>query len=340
MAERNNIDLMSDPQSVIGSRVFDAPRELVFDAWTDPKHLSQWWGPNGFTTTTKGFDMRAGGVWRFVMHGPDGRDYQNRVTYEEVVRPERIVYSHGGGDDVEPVTFKVVVTFEDLGGKTRLTMKGTFPSAAERARVIGEYGADKGMVQTLSRLGQYVEAQLRKESPMNAQPQTAQLQDKEPVFTIARVFDAPRDLVWAAWTDPKHLMHWWGPKGFTVVKCDMDLREGGLFHYALKAPDGKIMWGKWIFREIAKPARLTVVVAFSDEKGGETRHPFSPTWPLTTLSTMTLEEQGNKTKVTIRWSPLNPTEEERKTFAAGMDSMKQGWGGTMDQLADYLIKVG
>ena len=90
------------------------------------------------------------------MHGPDGRDYQNRITYDEVVKPERIVYRHGGGDDVEPVQFQMRVTFEDLGGKTKLTMRAVFPSAAERDRVIKDYGADKGAVQTLSRLDQYV----------------------------------------------------------------------------------------------------------------------------------------------------------------------------------------
>jgi uncharacterized protein YndB with AHSA1/START domain len=157
MAARDSIDLEQDPCAIVGVREFDAPRALVFEAWTDPKHLSQWWGPNGFTTTTSAFDMRPGGVWRFVMHGPDGRDYENRITFDEVVPPERLVYHHGGGDDVEPVLFRSTVTFEDIGGgRTRLTLRGAFPSAAERARVIKEYGADQGMVQTLSRLGDYV----------------------------------------------------------------------------------------------------------------------------------------------------------------------------------------
>ena len=101
--------------------------------------------------------MRPGGVWRFVMHGPDGRDYENRITFDEIVKPERLAYHHGGGGDVEPVQFRTTVTFEDLGGnRTRLTMRGVFPSAEERARVIKEYGADKGLVQTLSRLGDYL----------------------------------------------------------------------------------------------------------------------------------------------------------------------------------------
>jgi uncharacterized protein YndB with AHSA1/START domain len=156
MSARSSLVLDQDPCTIIGVREFDAPRELVFEAWTDPKHLAQWWGPNGFTTTTSAFDMRPGGVWRFVMHGPDGCDYENRITFDEIVKPERLVYHHGGGDDVEPVQFRTTVTFEDLGGRTRLTMRGVFPSAAERTRVIKEYGADKGLVQTLARLGDYV----------------------------------------------------------------------------------------------------------------------------------------------------------------------------------------
>ena len=157
MAETNSIDL-SDPLAMVGTRILDAPRDLVWSVWTDPKHLAQWWGPDGFTTTTSSHDFRVGGVWRFVMHGPDGRDYENRITYDEIVPPERIAYHHGGGDDVEPVQFKTTVTFADLGAKTRVTFCGVFPSAAERARVIKEYGADKGLVQTLARLAAHVEA--------------------------------------------------------------------------------------------------------------------------------------------------------------------------------------
>jgi uncharacterized protein YndB with AHSA1/START domain len=158
MAAVDSIDLDRDPRSIIGVREFDAPRDLVFLAFSDPKHLAQWWGPNGFSTTTLSFDMRPGGVWRFVMHGPDGRDYQNRIIYEEIVPPERLVYRHGGGDDVEPVQFRQTIIFEDLGGRTCITWRGDFPSAAERDRVIKEYGAAKGLAETLARLSGYVAA--------------------------------------------------------------------------------------------------------------------------------------------------------------------------------------
>ena len=143
-------------RELVVTRVIDAPRELVFEAWSDPKHLAQWWGPNGFSTTTHSFDFRPGGIWRFVMHGPDGRDYQNRITWDEIARPERLTYHHGDGEDVEPVEFRTVVTFEAVGGKTRLTLRAEFPNAEERDRVVRDYGADEGAKQTVGRLAEYV----------------------------------------------------------------------------------------------------------------------------------------------------------------------------------------
>lgn len=156
MSQSNSLDL-SDPVSIKGTREFDAPVALVFTAFTDPKHLSQWWGPYGFTTTTSHFEFRPGGTWRFVMHGPDGRDYENRITFDEIVPNQRIAYRHGGGDDVEPVKFSQTVTFVDLGnGRTRVVWHGVFPDAQARDFVIKEYGADKGLVQTMARLGEFV----------------------------------------------------------------------------------------------------------------------------------------------------------------------------------------
>ena len=157
MAASGSVELERDPKAIVAVREIDAPRDLVFEAWSGPQHLSQWWGPEGFTTTTSVFDMRPGGVWRFVMHGPDGRDYENRITFDEIVKPSLLRYHHGGGDDVEPVQFHTTVTFEDLGGnRTRLTLHAVFPSAEARARVVKDYGAAKGAMQTLSRLAGYV----------------------------------------------------------------------------------------------------------------------------------------------------------------------------------------
>jgi uncharacterized protein YndB with AHSA1/START domain len=156
---------------------------------------------------------------------------------------------------------------------------------------------------------------------------------------ISRVFDAPRELVWKAFTEADRMQHWWGPKGFTVTVSKMDLRPGGIYHYCLKGPDGRIMWGKFVYREIVPPSRITLVSSFSDEAGNVTRHPMAPTWPREMFSTFLFEEENGRTKVTIKWAPIDPTDEERKTFEAGRDGMRQGWTGTFEQLGDYLAKA-
>ncbi len=158
-------------------------------------------------------------------------------------------------------------------------------------------------------------------------------------FIISHTFNAPRELVWKAWTERSRLMEWFGPKGFTMSVANLDLRPGGTFHYCLQTPDGHKMWGKFVYREIVAPGKLVLVNSFSDEKGGITRHPMSATWPLETLSTTTLTEKDGKTTITIEWSPLNPTDEERKTFDSAHAGMKQGWSGTFEQLTQYLAKA-
>ena len=137
---------------LVFTRVFDAPRELVFEAWTNPKHLAQWWGPRGFTNTIHEMNVRPGGVWRLVMHGPDGVDYHNKMVFLEVVKPERLVYKHQPEDGYEPVDFEVTVTFAKWGNKTGLTLRMVFPSAEQRDYVVKKHGAIEGAKQTLDRL--------------------------------------------------------------------------------------------------------------------------------------------------------------------------------------------
>jgi uncharacterized protein YndB with AHSA1/START domain len=158
-------------------------------------------------------------------------------------------------------------------------------------------------------------------------------------FVITRVFDAPRELVWKAWTERDRLMQWFGPKGFTMAVANLDFRPGGIFHYCLRSPDGKDMWGKFVYREIVRPERIVLVNSFSDEQGNLTRHPFSPTWPLEMLATTIFAEQNGKTTITLQWVPINVTEAEVQTFDTGREGMKMGWTGTFDQLAEYLAKA-
>jgi uncharacterized protein YndB with AHSA1/START domain len=458
-------------REIVMTRVFDAPREIVFEMWTDPKHLVHWWGPRGFTTTIQEMDVRPGGAWTMIMHGPDGVNYPNHSVFTEVVKPERLVYSHGGSREGGPrADFQQTVTFEDQGGKTRLTMRLLFPSAADRDRVVKQFNAIEGGNQTLDRLGERLaqmagtrelvltrvfdapreavfkawteverlkrwwgpkgftnpvcEADVRPGGAMRihmrgpdgtiypmtgvyheiVEPErltfTASALDAKgnPLFeqmttvtfeeyggktkltvhasfskvrpeaaphlagaemgwnmsldrlaeetgnvraglTITRVFDAPRELVWKAVTEGERLMHWWGPKGFTPLTCEVDLRTGGTFRFSLRAPDGSVMWGKWVYGEIVAPELLVSVVSTTDEDGNPMGHPMSRNFPVEMLYKMTLSEHGGKTTMTISGTPFNATEEERKAFEAGRDHMEQGFDGTLGKLVAYLAKA-
>jgi len=138
-------------REIVATRVFDAPRALVFKAWTDEKYLARWWGPNGFTTTTHAMDFRVGGTWRFVMHGPDGRDFQNENVYVEIDEPERLVYRH-----LSAPKHETTVTFADEGERTKVTVRMVFESAALREQTMKAFNAIEGLKQTLGRLGEYV----------------------------------------------------------------------------------------------------------------------------------------------------------------------------------------
>lgn len=156
-------------------------------------------------------------------------------------------------------------------------------------------------------------------------------------FVISRIFAAPRDLVWKCFTEPERMQAWFGPKGSVVVASKMDLRVGGTYHGAIRDDSGRVMWAKFAYREIEAPKRLVWVHSFSDETGGLTRHPLIPTWPLELLTTVTFEDSSNgKTKITLRWTPLNATPEEQQTFDATRDGMNSGWTGSFERLDAYL----
>src|SRR5689334_1490154 len=148
-------------RELVVSRLISAPRELVFEAFTAVRHLSQWWGPEGFTTTTRSFDFRADGVWEFVMHGPDGTDYPEWITWTEIVPPERIALRHGEFRD-DPNTFESILAFAADGAATRIVMRTVFPSKELRDQAVEKYHAIEGGQQTLSNLAAYVTETVRK----------------------------------------------------------------------------------------------------------------------------------------------------------------------------------
>lgn len=155
--ERVGGDEHTQDRELVFVRVFDAPRRMVWEAWTDPKQVALWWGPRGFTTTIEEMDVRPGGVWKQVMHGPDGMDYPNKSIFTDVVPYERLGYRLSGGKRGGPaVQFEMTATFEDEGTKTRLTMRMVFASAEAREQNVREYGSVEGARQTLERLAEHL----------------------------------------------------------------------------------------------------------------------------------------------------------------------------------------
>jgi uncharacterized protein YndB with AHSA1/START domain len=465
-----NADKTAAEREIVIERVFDAPRELVWAAWTDPKQVVKWWGPKGFTTTIEEMDVRPGGVWEHVMRGPDGTEYPNKSVFSEVVRPERIVFSHGGGKKGDKgVHFESTWTFETVDtSKTRVTIRMVFASAAEREMVAREYGAVEGGKQTLGRLAEHLEAmgkpavgdavgrkvvvkrvfeataeqvfdawldptaaarwlfatpkgqmvrveidarvggcftivEKRGDTPVEHvgtyremerprrlvfdfsvpkystvvtrvtveiaergtgceltlthegllpeyRERTAEgwstilgnlaaMMPSAPEFFISRVFDAPRELVWVAWTDPKKMARWWGPHDFTNPVCEMDVRAGGAYRIVMRSPAGEDYPLVGIFREVVQPERLVMTMDVTGHPD-EWHRMVNPKWrkgdanPVGEMvQTVTFEKVEGKTRLTVR------TRFESAAIRDAMVKMgmNEGWSQSLVRLDELLL---
>jgi uncharacterized protein YndB with AHSA1/START domain len=155
-------------------------------------------------------------------------------------------------------------------------------------------------------------------------------------LVITHVFDAPRELVWKAFAESARLARWWGPEDSTIEVRTLDLRPVGVFLYSTRSLDGRVLWGKFVYRDIPPPERMVFVTSFADEQGATVRAPFSPTWPLKVLNTLTLTETEGKTTVILRGGPINATTEERETFWRAQQVLRRGFAGTFARLVAYL----
>lgn len=165
--------------------------------------------------------------------------------------------------------------------------------------------------------------------------------EKEKVneLVITRVFNAPRQLVFNAFTQAEHLAHWWGPVGFTLKVIKLDVRAGGSFHYSMEAENGYKMWGVFNYIEIQSPDKVVFTSSFADEQGNRISAPFSADFPQKVLNIWTFEEHEGKTTLTLRGGPVDATEAQNKFYEGMHPSMQQGFKGTFDQLAVYLEKM-
>ncbi|MGV3709876.1 MAG: SRPBCC domain-containing protein [Gemmatimonas sp.] len=302
------------------TRVYDAPVALVWEAFTDLNHVSKWWGPRGFTITTHSKELRAGGHWDYIMHGPDGTDWPNYARYHEVVPRKRLVYDHGAASaDAKPL-FHVIAEFSESNGKTTLDMRMQFDSdeAYQRARVTIKAANGNS---TWDRLAEYLEKE----------------ETSKEIFVINRSFPVSRETMFDLWTKPDHFAKWLPPTGFTMQFKQADIREGGAGVYSMT--NGQFtMYGRVDYLSVVKPESLRYVQCFTDADGNISRHPGAPVWPEKMLTNVHFASEGpNATRVTVRWEAYgDATAEEIAAFVAEKPGMTQGWTGSFDKLEAFI----
>src|SRR5256884_9836149 len=307
-------------RELVTTHTFDAPRELVGKAWTDPKRTPRGWGPSRYSTIVDKMDVRPGGRWRFVQRDAEGNEFAFDGGCREGVPPKRLV----GTVAYEGVPGQVLgeaATFEEIGGKTKLAQSSLFQNAEDLEGMLAS-GMEEGAAETMERFTELVTEMQKRGAPAKAA-------DRE--LVIVRVFDAPRARVWKAWTEPERLKRWWGPRTFTAPVAKIDLRVGGAFLYCMRQADGKDIWGTGVYREIVPLKRIVYTDSFADEKGNvgpATYYRMSRDFPLEMQVTVTFEDQDGKTKLTLHHVGI-PAGPDR-------DGANQGWNESLDQLAEML----
>lgn len=288
------------------SRLLNAPRELVWKVWTDPKHIKNWWGPNGFTNTISTMEVKKGGQWQFIMHGPDGTDYRNHNEFLEVVKHERIVYRH-----ISNPRFTATITFEMQGDKTLLNWHMLFESREEFIAVVKAHKADEGLKQNGEKLELYLQQ-------MAARPTAI----KE--ITITRILNAPRNVVYNAWVNPVELAKWWGPRGFTTGVTETDPKEGGNLRIEMLGQGYRNMVTGQFVEVTPNEKIIYTTSAFADAEGNDT---------LKGYNEIKFEDFGKgRTKLTIYASIVKATPE----LQAAMDGMYEGWSQSIDKLEELV----
>lgn len=297
------------------TRVYDAPLHAVWDAWTVPEQVAQWWGPRGFTLTTHGKDLRAGGHWRYTMHGPDGVDYPN-VTHYHVVEPQRrLVYDHGATDD-RPALFRVDVRFAEADGRTTMELVMSLASP-EAAAQIAQHIRQAGGNATWDRLAEHV----------------AERRDGRRCFVINRTLAVEPARAFAMWAEPAQLAQWLPPAGTRMRFLRADIAVGRSSCFVIEGEHGAFHVLA-TYRDIEPPLRLVYTQQFVDAHEQPAAAPGAPIWPPVLLTTVQFAPEGpGHTRVTVTCEPHGPASpEEVAAFVHERAGMTRGWTGSFDVL--------
>lgn len=295
-------------RTLVTTRVYDAPRETVYKAWTDPKQLAKWFPPEGFSSPRCEVDPRPGGVFRVDMKGPDGPPFDGEVfpgpgTFIEVVPNERLVFTmtpEFKGQGMPTVT--TAVTFEEIAaGRTRCTVAQTLETV-EAFQAMAKQGMAEGISQSLGKLA----------GVLSGNPTDRGISVAGRTLTLTRVFDAPRELVWTALTDPAHITKWMFANDWESPSANVDVRPGGSFSIRMRPADrsqeGFDFGGT--YREVVKPERL--VLAMGDGR----------------VMTWTLTDVLGGTQLVLSLE-----------MAMGEDQERAGYTQILDHLAAHLARA-
>ena len=289
------------------SRAFDAPRDLVWRAWTEPDQLKRWFMPHGFTVPECEVDLRPGGRLHMIVRAPDGSEMANDGTFEEIEPRARLVLTTAafhGPDGVPMLEVRHTVTFEDRDGRTELRIHDVVTKAApEVAAALA--GMEEGWLQTLDKL----DAVLTGGEPTSAPRQLA----------ATRVLDASRETVWRAYTDVEQLSSWWPPAGQTMETRQIDVRPGGTWRSTLHGPHGDFEQNV-TYVTVQEPQILAYVYG-------------DPTQPRHVFTTIELADEGGKTTVTVTLA-FASAEERRRMVEENW--AQQGLEGSLDRLAGFV----
>ncbi len=316
---------MSDNIELVLTRTFDAPRALVWRLWTEAAHLEHWWGPAGFGMKVANLDFRVGGQFHYAMTPPGSSQAMwGLFRYDEIHPEDRLVFRSGFADDegnfsrnpfnqAWPLEIRNELLLSEQNGKTVLTLKGRPHNATpEEERLFAENHANvnQGFAGTFAQLNTYLE--------------DAMVADRAMFYR--RTFDAPRDLVWKAWTEPAKIAAWFGPSGFRTTVHEMDVRPGGKWRFTMHGPDGTDYPNHVVYREVDAPRKLVY------EHGTGNPNP-GPNEPSNFLVTAVFTEREDKTDVNYRMLFASP---EAKQLVIDKYGALKGLIENMDRFAAWL----
>jgi uncharacterized protein YndB with AHSA1/START domain len=305
-------------REVVVTRVLDAPPEIVWKAWAEPEHFMRWYGPRGFTSPAANIDFRVGGKRHVAMKSPGGAVFWTAGIHKEIVPFERIVFTEAPATPDGDTSMRdgfygetlVTIMLEDLGGRTRLTLRhsGLTPEMGD--------GVTGGWTSAFEKMAASLPA--------------ITASGTRPDLVIVRIIKAPRELVWRAWTDPEHYKRWWGPRGFDCPVAKMDVRVGGTFHSAMRGPDGVMTWIAGEYLVVDPPRRLVYTDGFADAAGRSVPASFygMPYDVPITRVTVELETVKDGTRLTLTHSGL-----PGDVHAEGTNA---GWNESIDKLVESL----